>query len=61
MKNFLTSREIHIGAEGEVGGKNIEVHGAINIELPLSTTYKLWVHRLESYLYSENKDNSLNT
>jgi phosphoribosylformylglycinamidine (FGAM) synthase-like enzyme len=61
VKEFLLSKDIHIGAEGEVGGKNIEVSGAISIKLPLSTTYKLWVHRLESYLYSANKDNSLNS
>lgn len=47
---------IPISGSGTVGGKNISVSGLVDIELPLSTTYKLWVHRLKSYLNPDIKD-----
>lgn len=50
---FCQERSIPITADGKVGGKSIIVDGIVDIELPLSTTYKLWIHRLESYLASE--------
>lgn len=53
LRQFCEERNIPITAEGEVGGKSIIVDGLVHIELPLSTTYKLWIHRLESYLASE--------
>ncbi len=53
LRRFCQERNIPITAEGEVGGKSIIVDGLVDIELPLSTTYKLWIHRLESYLASE--------
>ncbi len=61
LLEFLQAREIQIGGEGIVGGKSVKIHGAVDIDLPLSTTYKLWVHRLESYLHSNKNDNNLNT
>lgn len=48
--------QIPISGSGEVGGKNIKLTGLVEIELPLSTTYKLWVHRLKSYLNPDIKD-----
>jgi phosphoribosylformylglycinamidine synthase subunit PurL len=50
---FCDKRSIPVTAEGTVGGKSIIIEGLVDIELPLSTTYKLWIHRLESYLASE--------
>ncbi|MCB0323280.1 MAG: hypothetical protein KDD69_06880 [Bdellovibrionales bacterium] len=41
---------VPITGRGKVGGKMIQVEGAAEVELPVSTTYKLWVHRLESLL-----------
>ncbi|HMO17768.1 MAG TPA: AIR synthase related protein [Oligoflexia bacterium] len=50
IRLLCKERLIPITAEGEVGGKSIVLTGPAKIELPLSTTYKLWIHRLESYL-----------
>lgn len=41
---------ILISGIGKVGGRDIVINGAGAAELPLSTTYKLWIHRLESLL-----------
>lgn len=50
---FCDERKIPVTAEGTVGGKSINVEGPVDIELPLSTTYKIWIHRLESYLTNQ--------
>ncbi len=41
---------VPITGTGTVGGKTIAVEGAAEVELPLSTTYRLWVHRLAHLL-----------
>ena len=56
--SFCEKHRIPIGGSGEVGGKTISISGLADIDLPLSTTYKLWVHRLESYLHPDLKESS---
>ena len=41
---------ITVSGRGTVGGSSLKVTGAVEASLPLSTTYKLWEHRLERLL-----------
>lgn len=60
LLDFCEKFNIPISASGEVGGKSIQLKGLVEIDLPLSTTYKLWIHRLESYLHPDHKERSGN-
>ncbi len=59
VEDFLAKNEIPIGARGQVGGKTISISGNFEVDLPLSTTYRIWMHRLESYLQSQSKEQLL--
>lgn len=50
VRSLCEEFEIPVTGRGLVGGANLRVEGAASVELPISTTYKLWVHRLESLL-----------
>jgi phosphoribosylformylglycinamidine synthase subunit PurL len=50
VREICGDYEIPITGRGEVGGKSIVIEGAVEAELPISTTYKLWIHRLEILL-----------
>lgn len=50
IKEMCADYGIPITGRGEVGGKSIVIEGAVESELPISTTYKLWIHRLEILL-----------
>ncbi len=56
LLSYCEKNQIPIAGSGEVGGRSIQVSGLVDIDLQLSTTYKLWVHRLESYLHPNKVD-----
>ncbi len=50
---------IEVTGFGVVGGSSIKITGAANVELPLSTTYKLWSYRLQYLLGYREKEELL--
>ena len=51
--------DIPITAAGEVGGKMIVIEGIDEISLPVSTTYRLWTHRMEYLLGHSTSEDDL--
>lgn len=50
VRNRCETAGIPLTGSGTVGGKFVRVEGAVETELPISTTYKLWNHRLANLL-----------
>lgn len=58
IKEICKEASIPITGQGVVGGRSIIIEGAALTELALSTTYKLWAHRLESLLGQGGEETS---
>ncbi len=50
IRKLCAEYGVPVTGRGQVGGKSVAIEGAADVELPLSTTYKLWIHRLEILL-----------
>jgi phosphoribosylformylglycinamidine synthase subunit PurL len=46
IRQLCKEHSILITGSGVVGGKDIAIKGVVDVELPLSTVYRLWTHRL---------------
>lgn len=56
VRERCASAGVPITAEGEVGGSMIEIEGIDEVSLPVSTTYRLWTHRMEHLLGHRESD-----
>jgi len=50
IEEKLSELDIPIEAKGLVGGKSIKFSGTIDLNLALSTAYKLWAHRFDNII-----------
>lgn len=60
IRNRCAEQDIPITGRGEVGGKMVAIDGAVEVELPISTTYRLWMHRMEHLLGHREREDELN-
>lgn len=56
VRALCSENGIPITGSGRVGGKMIRVTGAAEVELPISTIYRLWTHKLENLLGRSSQD-----
>ena len=59
IRSRATEANIPITGEGEVGGKEIRLEGVEELSVPISTTYRLWIHRMEHLLGQREDDGNL--
>ncbi|MFN8389601.1 MAG: AIR synthase related protein [Bdellovibrionota bacterium] len=50
VRELCLQYRIPVTGEGEVGGRELRIEGAVECELPLSTAYKIWLRRLSLLL-----------